>query len=66
MREFEAKNLDEVSKNFTKFSLMRMDELFHERQHYGEFEMDLYDFTKTVVFHGSSKAIFGAQFNAHH
>jgi cytochrome P450 len=65
MKEFEAKNLDEVSENFATFSLKRIEELFKEKQKNGFLEMDLYEFTRTVVYHGSSKAIFGEQYNAH-
>jgi cytochrome P450 len=64
-QEFDAKNLNEVSENFAKFSMKRIEELFKEKQNNGSFEMDLYDFTRTVVYHGSSKAIFGEQFDAH-
>jgi hypothetical protein len=49
MKEFEAKNLDEVSENFATFSLKRIEELFKEKQKNGFLEMDLYEFTRTVV-----------------
>jgi cytochrome P450 len=65
LQEFGPTKLDQVSQDYSTFALQRINEIFEENQKDGSFEVDLYEFTRTVVYHGSSKAILGDQFNAH-
>ena len=63
LKSFQGESLNETTKDYQNHSLKKIEEIFEENGGKDEIEVNLYDFSRTVVYYGSSKAILGDQFD---
>jgi (+)-abscisic acid 8'-hydroxylase len=62
-KSFQGNSLNELTKDYQIQSMKRIEEIFKEKGGNETIEVNLYDFSRSVVYYGSTKAFLGEQFD---
>eukprot|EP01080_Neovahlkampfia_damariscottae_P007116 gene7116-11279_t len=64
LKSFQGDSLNQITKDYQTYALQKINEIFESEGGKDEIEVNFFDFSRTVVYHGSTKAIMGDQFDA--